>query len=331
MDRDGEDVLVAQMTPFRRVIDVVRPLMKGDRNLGQFAAGLVDMGMRPGKGDAGERTALRLREVSTWRGFANGSANLPKQLASEISGRWDDTFFAANVLDRYEEPALIDLADNLHQLDPSINKGNCAEGLGRLLYNTFLQLSGAQTAALPSEAQEVQRIEHSGHPYFDSQTNRIRLGEYSTAAAARFEVPDEVKDEELAYVTPLLEAYCEQQFKDGIQVTVTDIPDRLARHFQDQRKAFYSAEWLRETSWNCFHDGQAVFEIWLDNMYAGVSDTQLRAYSSAVERLLATLEQATQVQLDRIPLAQVIDLIDVWVRKGSCHELAAQQKLRWTD
>ena len=129
-DRDGEDVLVAQMTPFRRVIDVVRPLMKGDRNLGQFAAGLVDMGLRLGKGDAGERTVLQLRKVSTWRGFANGSANLPKQLASEISGRWDDTFFAGNVLDRYEEPALIDLADNLHQLDPSINKGNCAEGLG---------------------------------------------------------------------------------------------------------------------------------------------------------------------------------------------------------
>lgn len=52
-------------------------------------------------------------------------------------------------------------------------------------------------------------------------------------------------------------------------------------------------------------------------MYTGVSDTQLRAYSSDVERLLATLEQATQVQLDRIPLAQVVDLIDVWVRKGS--------------
>lgn len=90
-------------------------------------------------------------------------------------------------------------------------------------------------------------------------------------------------------------------------MTVTDIPDRLTRIFQ----AFCSAEWLRETSWNCFHDGQAVFKIWLDNMYAGVSETQLRSYSSAVERLLATLEQATQVQLDRIPLAQVIDLLSL--------------------
>ena len=39
------------------------------------------------------------------------------------------------------------------------------------------------------------------------RANRIRLGEYSTAAAARYEVPEEVQNEELAYVTPLLEEY----------------------------------------------------------------------------------------------------------------------------
>lgn len=322
---------MAQVTPFSEVITVVRPLMKGTRNLGEFTAGLVDMGMQAGQDTRGEKSALQLRSVASWKGYANGSSPLPANLASEIASRWDEVSFGVNVTENYGETALISLATNLHELDPSINKGNCAEGLGRLLYNRFLELSGAQTAAQPLEEQEIQNIERSGHPYFDSKTNRIRLGEYSTAAAARHEVPDQVQDEEVVYVTPLLEAYCEQQYKDGIPVTITDIPKRLTTHFQDQRKAFYSAEWLKETSWNCFHDGQAVFEIWLDNMYAGVSDTQLRAYSSAVERLLATLEQATQVQLDRIPLAQVVDLIDVWVRKGSCHELAAQQKLRWVD
>ncbi len=322
---------MARTTPFSELITVVRPLMKGTRNLGEFTAGLIDMGMQAGRDAHSEQSALQLRSVASWKGYANGSSPLPANLASEIASRWDEVTFGVNVTENYGETALISLATNLHQLDPSINKGNCAEGLGQLLYNTFLELSGAQTAAAPPEDQATQSIERSGHPYFDSKTNRIRLGEYSTAAAARCEVPDEVQDGELAYITPLLEAYCEQQYKDGIPVTVTDIPERLATHFQDQRKAFYSAEWLRETSWNCFHNGQEVFEIWLENMYAGVSDTQLREYSSAVERLLATLEQAAQVQLDRIPLAQVVDLIDVWVRKGSCHELAAQQKLRWAD
>lgn len=142
---------MAQTTPFSRVVSVVRPLMRGDRNLGQFTAGLIDMGLRPAQGDAGELSALQLRKLNTWRGFANGSASFPQKLASEIAGRWDEVLFSANLLDRYEEPALNDLADNLHQLDPSINKGNCAEGLGRLLYNTFLELSGAQIAAQPLE------------------------------------------------------------------------------------------------------------------------------------------------------------------------------------
>lgn len=322
---------MAQETSFSRLMTVVRPLMKGTRNLGNFTAALIDMGMPPSKEPESERTALQLRSAATWKGYANGSSPIPPDLASELVGRWDEVVFGENVTENYGETALISLAENLRNLDPSINRGNCAEGLGRLLYNTFFELSGAQQGPLHVEDQAVQLIEQAGQPYFDSKANRIRLGEHSNAAAARRQVPDEVQDEELSYISPLLEAYCEQQYKDGTPVSVSDIPDRLKRHFQDQRKAFYSAEWVRETSWNCFHRGEAVFDIWLDNMYAGVSDNQLRSHPSALDRLLATLEQSTHVQLDRIPLAQVIDLIDVWARKGSCHQLAAQEKLRWVD
>lgn len=140
---------------------------------------------------------------------------LPRHLASEIVGRWDEVIFGVNVTQSYGETALISLAVNLRKLDSSINKGNCAKGLGRLLYNTFLELSGGESASLPVEDQTVQFIDQAGQPYFDSKTNRIRLGERANAAAARRKVPDDVQDEEFAYVTPLLQAYCEQQYKDG--------------------------------------------------------------------------------------------------------------------
>lgn len=322
---------MAQTTPFSRVITQVRPLMQGTRNLGKFTAGLIDMGRLPGQGPDGERSALQLRAVATWKGYANGSSPMPANIASEIAGRWDEVEFGVNVTDSYGEPALISLADNLHQLDARINKSNCSEGLGRLLYNTFQTLSGAQPVATSPEVSALERIEHAGHSYFDKKTNRIRLGEYSVEAAKRKEVPDEVQEEELAYVTPLLEAYCEQQCKDGLAVSVRDIPKRLAAHFQEQRQAFYSAEWLKETSWNCLNDGEVMFETWLENMYAGVNETHLRSYPTALERLLETLTQSTRVQLDGVQLAQIISLIDVWVRKGSCHELAARKKLRWAD
>ncbi|MGQ4534594.1 ABC-three component system protein [Dermabacteraceae bacterium P13115] len=322
---------MAQMTPFSRVIAIVRPLMQGTRSLGKFTAELIDMGMQPAQDPNGARTALEFRSVATWKGYANGSAPMPADVASEIAGRWDEVVFGINVADSYSETALISLVGNLQQLDASINKGNCAEGLGRLLYNTFVALSGEKPVALPPKEAAVVRIEQAGHPYFDQSTNRIRLGEYSREVPSRREVPDEVQEEELAYVTPLLEAYCEEQYKVGTSVTVEDIPKRLAAHFQEQRQAFYSAEWLKETSWNCIHDGEAVFETWLDNMHAGVNDTHLRNYQSAVDRLMETLAQSTRVQLDGVRLAQIISLIDVWVRKGSCHELAARQKLRWVN
>lgn len=322
---------MAEMTPFSQIITLVRPLMQGTRNLGLFAAGLIDMGMGPGKGPDGKKTALELRAETTWKGYANGSSPMPDTVASEIAGRWDEEMFGRNVTASYGETALISLADNLHQVDASINKGNCAEGLGRLLYNRLLELSGEQPVVLSPDKAAVARIEQAGHPYYDPRTNKIRLGEYSRATPPRPEVPAEIQEEELGYIKPLLEAYCEPQCNTGASVTVADIPTRLAAHFQEQRLAFYSAEWLRETSWNCIDDGGAIFETWLENMYAGVNDTHLRSYPCAVDRLMETLAQSTRVQLDGVQLAQIISLVDVWMRKGSCHELAARQKLRWAD
>lgn len=309
----------------------VRPLMQGTRSLGQFTADLIDMGLPPATGAEGEKTALQLRKSATWKGYANGSDPMPPDVASELASRWEQFEFSSNVMERYGEDALIKIAGNLHELDSSINKGNCPEGLGRLFFNVFHEISGAQVPALTPQEAVIERIEKSGSPYIDRNVNRLRLGDDSIALPRKREVPTEVQDEELGYVTPLLEAYCEAQCKAGQVVSVADIPKRLAVHFQEQRQAFYSTEWLKEASWNCFQNGEGLFETWLENMYAGVNDTHLRSYASAVDRLMETLAQSTRVQLDGVQLAQIIGLIDVWVRKGACHELAARQKLRWAE
>ena len=43
---------------FHAVLATVRPLMKGTRNLGEFTAGLIDMGLVPRGTVYGEKTAL---------------------------------------------------------------------------------------------------------------------------------------------------------------------------------------------------------------------------------------------------------------------------------
>lgn len=322
---------MAQTTDFQVVVAAMRPLMKGTKKLGLFAASIIDKGLIPADGPDGEKTALELRAEATWKGFANGSSHLSPNLASELVGRWDEAEFAGNLMADYEEPALNDLATRLHEIAPTINKGNVGEELGKLFYAIFRAAAdGESAAALPQLSASVQSRQPAS-PYIDEKTNKLRLVDHAIGLPPKKEVPEEIQPEELTYVGALVRAYCEDRIREGHPAAVDDIPRQWSSHFQDQRKAFYCAEWVKETSWNCLEDGAPVFDEFLETMHTGVIDTNLRNYTSGTERLLATLEQSVTVDLHSAKLSQIRDLIDVWSRKGSCHELAAQERLGWTD
>lgn len=306
-------------------------MMKGTRNLGEFTAFIIDLGLVPSPDTGDERTALELRKISTWKGYANGSYSITPDFAAELAARWDEEEFSTNLLAWYQEPVLNELAERLHQVDKSINKGNVGRGLGILIRRVLVSIRDAKALPMATAFDLPTPAEQSSTPYIDEKTNRLRLGDQSTRLPPRTPVPDQIQPEELTYVTALLRAYCEGIDLERPEPGVEDIPARWSAHFQDQRKAFYSAEWVRETSWSCIQDGKAMFDDFLDSMHAGVTDTNLRSYPNGVERLLATLAQAVQIQLDRQRLDQVIDLIDVWSRKGSCHALVTRGRLTWVD
>lgn len=331
MDSDGGGADVAQTTDFQVVLRGIRPLMKGTKRLGLFVAGIIDKGLVPAEGPDGEKTALELRAEATWKGFANGSSPLSAGLASELAGRWDEAVFADNLMADYEEPALNDLAERLHAIAPTVNKGNVGEELGKLFYAIFRAAADGDTVGSLPEISISAQSAQPAFPYIDEETNKIRLVDHSISLPPKKDVPGDIQPEELAYVDALVRAYCEARIKDGHTAAVDDIPVRWSSHFQDQRKAFYSAEWLKETSWNCIDDGVLVFDEFLDTMQTAVIDTNLRSYPTGTERLLATLEQSVKVDLGSTRLSQIIDLIDGWSRKGSCHELAALQRLGWAD
>lgn len=311
---------------FQVVITTIRPLMKGTSSLGQFTAELIDMGL-----NSTEKSALELRKEGTWKGFANGSSSLPAPLGSELAKRWDEYRFGENVKGAYEEPTLNDLAVQLNVLDSSINKGNVAEGLGRLFYRVFTKAAGADKKPDFTQQTWEDVADRDNVPYIDRKKNLLHLGDETLGLPPKKATPDTVQDQELGYVKALLSAYCEEKERSGNKVTVDDIPKQLASHFQDQRKAFYQAEWVRETSWNCIDGGRSLFEEFLDGMYAGITDTNMRHYNSGLDRLLATLSQSVKVQFDGHQLDRIIALIDVWSRKGACHELVARDRMGWVN
>ncbi len=318
-------------TPFKCVIDALRPLTKGKEKLGLFAAGLIDMGLRPEKIVSGgreiEQTALDIVKSSTWKAYANGSRAVSEPTASEITGRWEPTRFAENFVDAYEKQALIDTAALLHQIAPAINKGNVGSQLGVLLYNVFKQAAGHADAVLPAEISSIIKLEQQGIPFIHPVTGKLHLVEEQGDMPERQTVPEEIAHSELTYVKALTAAYCEAL---GLQAPdVKDIPSEYTRHFAEQRKAFYSAEWAKDVTWHEINDGRSVYDAFLEHMDQGVMDTYLFPHPNGMERLLKTLTQATNLPLDGVSLAQIHNLVTVWVRKGACHQLVNQNRFKW--
>lgn len=316
--------------PIKLLIERLRPLLKGTRSRGRFLAALIDFGLTETEGYS-SKSALELRKERTWKGYANGNDDLSEPLASELAGRWDSYQFGENLIHNYGEGALIDLVPALKQVDPLVNKMNVGYRLGEILYNIFKQTAGHVDAAVPDAlTAAIDAMDRNASPYIDYKTNKLRLGDDSLKLPPKPDVPKKIQSKELTYVRALLHAYCEDKACLGEEVTIDDIPPRLVQHFSDQRKAFYSAEWVKETSWDCIDGDQTVFDSFLETMFQGVIDVNLDEHPTELKRLLATLAQAANVQLDNLKLAQIIDLIDIWSRKGSCHELVALNRLGWS-
>ena len=274
---------------FTQLINALRPMMKGTRKLGEFTAFVIDLGLVPAPDTGNERTAIELRAISTWKGYANGSYPMKPDFAGELAGRWDEEEFSSNLLEWYQEPFLNELADRLNCIDPRINKGNVGRGLGAFIREVFVSIRDATPSPLEVSLDLPVSGQQSSAPYIDEKTNRLRLGNQSVGLPPKKNVPEDIQHEELIYVAALLHAYCEGLTTSNPELVIDDIPPRWSAHFQDQRKAFYSAEWVREASWSCVHDGRAMFDDFLDSMHAGVTDTNLHTYPNGVERLLATL------------------------------------------
>ncbi|PLS27301.1 ABC-three component system protein [Bifidobacterium parmae] len=321
---------------FKQIMDKLRPSLQGQQNLGMFTAQLIDMGLMDSGDDDQGQTALDIVKASTWRMYANGTRKMSRKVACELVGRWDQFQFAERVKEAYGEDVLIDLATALRPFDTRIGKGNVARMLAALLYRVFATISGFkdQVSSLESSPEHpspvLRKVESTGALYYDEATNRIHLGDDFRSAAEKADaIPADIQQNELVYVKALIHAYCEKSDLHGREPETSDIPDKYKDHFVEQRKAFFSAEWLKETSWDCTDQGEPAFRQFLEEIRQGVREVNLDDYPTQVKRMFMTLTQSTNVQLNGIALNRIEGLIDIWCRKGACHELVSEGLLGW--
>lgn len=137
--------------------------------------------------------------------------------------------------------------------------------------------------------------------------------------------PDDLTDGESVYVERLLAAYA-----DHTKAAVPDLAalkawKPLEDHFKRQRECFYHAEALRVFVRDKVVPG--TFEGLQDEIYHGVADTAESDHADAFERVKAVTQAAQDVLLDAHPLGGSALVKD---KRGICHQLANEDRLKWT-
>lgn len=136
---------------------------------------------------------------------------------------------------------------------------------------------------------------------------------------------DNFEPHESRYVEQLFEAY-----GDHIKNPVSCIDDlksqpKLKDHFARQRVAFYHAESLRIFAREAVPPG--TYEALQNEIHAGVIDDHDSSHPDGYSRVCAVTKSARELQLTANALVPRVQIQD---RDGICHQLANDDRLKWT-
>lgn len=165
--------------------------------------------------------------------------------------------------------------------------------------------------------------------YLDTIYGNIRFGGRRLNMPASLIPTDTIEPEEMTYISALLEAYSDEI---GIQIDTTESLKAYSfyfEHFNRQRKDYYSAETIRRFVRDTLTDSQQ-FDVLKEEIYNGIIDIHEQYYDSGYKRLVADLKQASTINTSKCILDSKLHCIGVGERKGACHMLVNDNRLKWS-
>ena len=161
--------------------------------------------------------------------------------------------------------------------------------------------------------------DHRSTPYY-----AVRFGGGLPERPAVCPPPYDAGEEGSRYIQQLFEAYGDHVCSDIVGLDELSGRQDLAEHFHRQREFFYHAEALRNFARDTVPAG--TFEELQTEVHAGVLDVEASEHADGYVRMNAVLQSAASLQITSNALISVVKVQD---RKGMCHQLANDDRLRW--
>ncbi len=151
-----------------------------------------------------------------------------------------------------------------------------------------------------------------------------RFGQAPATRPAFPAVPLELAPHEARYVDQLLKAYSEAEGRQIRDLAELEAIPKYHEHLKRSRQCFFQAESLDRFSRDNYPPGE--FEKVKRQVFDGVIDTVEKDHAHGFERVCATTECAAGLVLGNTELASYAEVGD---RKGVCHHLANEDKVKW--
>jgi hypothetical protein len=138
--------------------------------------------------------------------------------------------------------------------------------------------------------------------------------------------PAQIAAKESRYVEELMIAYADHKKQPvGSHDDLRQWPS-LGGHFNRQREAFYQAESLRVFVRDKVEPG--TFDRLQEEIFVGVINTRDAHHDDGYARVCAVTKAAQDMQLVANPIAPIAEIQH---RHGICHQLANENRLKWTE
>ncbi|AQU05378.1 hypothetical protein B1778_01170 [Dehalococcoides mccartyi] len=317
---------------FSEIANLLYPYCgQGQKNAG-FVVTLIDNVMEdPGDRDEdGNYNPLTGLVPRTLENYFNGSRPIGQKNASKILGHLDKERFAAYV-DTLSTDALSAIAEALKQRGIPTSALSVSVKCADLLQEALLQCSQASISVAKIAVTVVAPTTTDL-----SMEAAEELAPDMTAVKGRFAPlktitpPHEVAEQEIPYVTELMAAYSEAEGVDSFtKDTLKQHEDKYGEHFKRQRKDFYAAESVRQGTREAYGETDPdQFEVLKEETYDGVVDVWEQDHRNGFVRLTKVLTQAAQIRIDRCWLCRDTDWIGNSQKKGVCHILVNDGKIK---
>lgn len=146
------------------------------------------------------------------------------------------------------------------------------------------------------------------------------------------EVPEEISITEMKYVSAILEAFAEdaevEVISHGDLITKAEYT-KYRTKFDRYRMDYYRAESIKESLKDTKLESEnGLFEKLENETYESIIDKVEDNYDTSYQRMNGVLEHVTTVELSSL-LAKIPGLVGSSQKKGLCHILVNEERIRW--